>query len=64
MNTKHQIIVRLGEDFHCLTSPMSVRGRSADEVWVFGSMTQEWEDNLAPLLAKVKKENIHYITAS
>ena len=63
MNPKHQIIVRLGEDFHCLTSPLSVRGRYADEVWVFGSLSQEWEDNLAPLLAKVSKENIHYILA-
>jgi hypothetical protein len=63
MNPKRQIIVRLGEDFHCLTSPLSVRGRYADEVWVFGSLTQEWEDSLAPLLDKVKKENIHYITA-
>lgn len=64
MNPKHQIILRTGADFHCLTSPLSVRGRYADEVWIFGAMSQEWEDNLAPLLAKVKKENIHYITAS
>ena len=63
MNPKHQIIVRLGEDFHCLTSPLSVRGRCADEAWVFGLLSQEWEDNLAPLLSKVSKENIHYILA-
>jgi hypothetical protein len=53
----------MGEDFHCLTSPLSVRGRYAEEVRIFGSMSQEWEDNLASLLAKIPKENIHYITA-
>ena len=64
MNPKYQIVVRLGEDFHYLTSPLSVRGRYADEVWVFGALTQEWADNLAPLLGRVKEENIHYISAT
>lgn len=61
MHPKSQVIVRVGADFHCLTSPLSMIGRYADEVWIFGSVSQEWEDSLAPMLAKVKKENIHYI---
>lgn len=61
MNPKSQVIVRVGDDYHCLTSPLSVRGRYADEVWLFGVLSEGWEEVLAPLLAKVKKDHIHYI---
>ena len=61
MNTKHQIIVREGDNFHCLTSPLSVQGRYADEVWIFGELPQNWADDLTRLLTRVDKENIHHI---
>ena len=64
MNPKKQIIVRVGENFHCLTSTLSLRGHYADEVWLFGEFSEAWDEALAPLLAKVAKENIHYITAT
>jgi hypothetical protein len=60
---KHQIIVRIEKYYYCLTSPLSIRGHRADEIWIFGNLDKGWEDALAPLLAKVHKENIHYITA-
>lgn len=63
MNPKHQIVVRIGSDFHCLTSPMSVRGRYADEVWIFGDIDASWQEALAPLLAKVSPDRIRYIRA-
>jgi hypothetical protein len=63
MNPNHQIIVRIGENFHCLSSPLSIRGHRADEVWIFGDLSKGWAEALAPLLAKVKPESVYYISA-
>ena len=61
MKSKSQVIVRVGADFHHLSSAFSVRGHYADEVWIFGTISEDLEEVIAPLLAKIRKENIHYI---